>query len=175
MIYKLNLCMIYVSFMYDICMKNYQPPFKITSDILNLVSQICEMLGRVSYLDDLNKMPTLRRLNRLKSVQSSCAIEQNTLSLDEVTQIIDGKEIKAGSFKEQAEVINTYNAYSIISEINPYSLKDLLKVHGIMVKGLAPEAGSLRTREVGVYKGNILIHDAPKHTFVPQLINQLIE
>ena len=156
-------------------MDNYQPPFKISSEILNLVSQISELLGRISYLGDLSKMPALRRLNRLKSVQSSCAIEQNTLSLDEVTQIIDGKEIKAGSFKEQAEVINAYNAYSIISEINPYSLKDLLKVHGIMVKGLAPEAGSLRTREVGVYKGNILIHAAPKHTFVPQLINQLIE
>ena len=156
-------------------MKNYQPPFKITSDILNLVSQICEMLGRVSYLDDLNKMPTLRRLNRLKSVQSSCAIEQNTLSLDEVTQIIDGKVVKSGSFKEQAEVINAYNAYSIINTINPYSLKDLLKVHGIMVKGLAAEAGNLRTREVGVYKGSVLIHAGPKHTFVPQLISQLIE
>lgn len=151
----------------------YIPPYEITDEMLELVSEIMENLGKLSGVNELEKLPRLRRVSRIKSIHSSLAIENNTLSIEQVTDVINGKRVLAPQ-KDIEEVHNAFNAYEKLSEINPYSIDDLLKIHGIMMNGLVKEAGSLRSGQVGVYnQDGKVIHLAPPADFVPQQLGQL--
>ena len=105
-------------------MNKYVPPFTITNVMLDRVSSIMKKIGKLDNYKDLNKMPILRRNNRIKSIHSSLAIEANSLSFDQVKDIIDGKLV-IGPKNEIQEVQNAYNAYLKIKKVNPYSIKDL--------------------------------------------------
>lgn len=155
--------------------EKYQPPFNITGDMLSLVADIMEILGELKGVSNLEKMPRLRKVNRLKSIHSSLAIENNTLSLSQVTDVIDGKRVLA-PYEDILAVKNASSAYKIMNKVDPYSIKDLLKVHFLMMNGLVSEAGQLRTNQVGVFneKGEV-VHLAPSHTFVPTLIENLFD
>ena len=72
--------------------EKYIPPYEITDEMLELVSEIMENLGKLSGVNELEKLPRLRRVNRIKSIHSSLAIENNTLSIEQVTDVIDGNE-----------------------------------------------------------------------------------
>lgn len=153
----------------------YIPPYEITDEMLELVSEIMENLGKLSGVNELEKLPRLRRVNRIKSIHSSLAIENNTLSIEQVTDVINGKRVLAPQ-KDIEEVHNAFNAYEKLSEINPYSIDDLLKIHGIMMNGLVKEAGSLRSGQVGVYnQDGKVVHLAPPADFVPQQLEQLFD
>ena len=153
----------------------YIPPYEITDEMLELVSEIMENLGKLSGVNELEKLPRLRRVSRIKSIHSSLAIENNTLSIEQVTDVINGKRVLAPQ-KDIEEVHNAFNAYEKLSEINPYSIDDLLKIHGIMMNDLVKEAGMLRSGQVGVYNqdGNV-VHLAPPADFVPQQLGQLFD
>lgn len=153
----------------------YIPPYEITDEMLELVSEIMENLGKLSGVNELEKLPRLRRVSRIKSIHSSLAIENNTLSIEQVTDVINGKRVLAPQ-KDIEEVHNAFNAYEKLSEINPYSIDDLLKIHGIMMNSLVKEAGSLRSGQVGVYnQDGKVIHLAPPADFVPQQLGQLFD
>lgn len=153
----------------------YIPPYDITDEMLDLVSEIMENLGKLSGVNELEKLPRLRRVSRIKSIHSSLAIENNTLSIEQVTDVINGKRVLAPQ-KDIEEVHNAFNAYEKLSEINPYSIDDLLKIHGIMMNGLVKEAGSLRSGQVGVYnQDGKVVHLAPPADFVPQQLGQLFD
>ena len=149
-------------------MHNYMP-IKITNNILNLVSSIMKKIGKLENYKDLNKMPILRRNNRIHSIHSSLAIEDNSLSFKEVKDIIDGKTV-IGDQKEIQEVKNAYKAYEMMSEINPYSIKDLKKIHGVMTFLTVDDAGEFRKGNEGVFNGDVCIHVCPK----PKMINNLM-
>lgn len=153
----------------------YIPPYEITDEMLELVSEIMENLGKLSGVNELEKLPRLRRVSRIKSIHSSLAIENNTLSIEQVTDVINGKRVLAPQ-KDIEEVHNAFNAYEKLSEINPYSIEDLLKIHGIMMNGLVKESGSLRSGQVGVYnQDGKVVHLAPPADFVPQQLGQLFD
>lgn len=153
----------------------YIPPYEITDEMLELVSEIMENLGKLSGVNELEKLPRLRRVSRIKSIHSSLAIENNTLSIEQVTDVINGKRVLAPQ-KDIEEVHNAFNAYEKLSEINPYSIDDLLKIHGIMMNGLVKEAGSLRSGQVGVYnQDGKVVHLAPPADFVSQQLGQLFD
>ena len=153
----------------------YIPPYEITDEMLELVSEIMENLGKLSGVNELEKLPRLRRVSRIKSIHSSLAIENNTLSIEQVTDVINGKRVLAPQ-KDIEEVHNAFNAYEKLSEINPYSIDDLLKIHGIMMNGLVKEAGQLRSGQVGVYnQDGKVVHLAPPADFVPQQLGQLFD
>ena len=153
----------------------YIPPYEITDEMLELVSEIMENLGKLSGVNELEKLPRLRRVSRIKSIHSSLAIENNTLSIEQVTDVINGKRVLAPQ-KDIEEVHNAFNAYEKLSEINPYSIDDLLKIHGIMMNGLVKEAGRLRSGHVGVYnQDGKVVHLAPPADFVPQQLEQLFD
>lgn len=99
----------------------YIPPYEITDEMLELVSEIMENLGKLSGVNELEKLPRLRRVSRIKSIHSSLAIENNTLSIEQVTDVINGKRVLAPQ-KDIEEVHNAFNAYEKLSEINPYSI-----------------------------------------------------
>lgn len=153
----------------------YVPPYEITDEMLRLITDIMENLGRLSGVNELEKLPRLRRVNRIKSIHSSLAIENNTLSFEQVTAVINGKPVLAPQ-KDVLEVQNAFRAYEKMGEINPYSIDDLLKIHGVMTDGLVKEAGQLRSGQVGVYnQDGKVVHLAPPAEFVPGQIAQLFD
>ncbi|MDE6405374.1 MAG: Fic family protein [Lachnospiraceae bacterium] len=152
----------------------YTPPFVMTEEITNLVIEIGEQVGAVAAFDTLQPTPRLRRESRVKSIHSSLAIEQNTLTLHQVTDVIDGKTV-LGPPRDIREVKNAYEAYERMSALDPYSVKNLLLAHKIMMDGLVKEAGCFRGGNVGVYAGEQLIHAGSPANYVPDLIRQLFD
>ena len=118
--------------------------------------------------------PHLRKNNRIKSIHSSLKIEANSLSLNQVRDVINGKLV-IGEQKEIQEVKNAYVAYEKISEINPYSIKDLKRFHGIMTKYIVEESGDFRRGQEGVFNGEQCIFMSPPAQMVPQLMEQLFD
>lgn len=153
-------------------MGEYKPPFTITNQILMYVSSISEKIGRITATSRLETRPHLRRNNRIKSIHSSLKIEANSLSLNQVRDVINGKMV-LGEQKEIQEVKNAYDAYEHILEIDPYNIRQLKKYHGIMTKYLAEESGEFRLGEEGVFQGEQCIFMAPPARFVAQLIDEL--
>ena len=153
-------------------MSDYTPPFHITDEITNLVAAISEQIGRITILSHGNLNPRLRRENRIKTIHSSLAIEHNSLSLEQVTAILDGKRI-LGNPNEIQEVKNAYETYEMLLSLDPYSVSDLLKAHQTMMAGLIPENGTFRSGGVGVFDGEIVIHLAPPARLVPVQIQDL--
>ena len=161
--------------------ERYIPPFTMTDEITNLVIEIAEITGAMTVSEQLSKNPKLRRVNRVRSIHSSLAIEQNSLTKEQVSDIIDGKRV-LGPPQDIREVQNAYEAYEIMTKLNPYSVKDLLKAYKIMMGGLVKEAGVFRSKGVGVYAGEQLIHAGEQlihagtpANYVPSLIGQLFD
>ena len=148
------------------------PRYTLSDKMISLVAEITEIATHLEMRESAID-PLLRKKNRLKTIHSSLAIEQNTLTLKQVTDIIDGKRV-FGPPKEIEEVKNAKAAYAILEKIDPYSVSDLLKVHGIMVGGLTVQAGRFRTVGVGVYSGKKLVHAGLPHKLVPGKIRALL-
>lgn len=153
---------------------NYTPPFKINDTIINLLASISEIIGQVSAIHRDTLSPKLRRANRIKTIHSSLAIEHNSLSLDQVTAVIQGKRI-LGAPQEIKEVQNAYEAYEVMLSLNPLNIEDLLKAHRLMMADLVKENGRFRSGGVGIFDGDKLVHAAPPANYVPQLIADLFE
>ena len=153
-------------------MQNYNPPFTITNQMLALFSSISEKLGRISVTRNLETKPHLRKNNRIKSIHSSLRIEANSLSLGQVRDVINGRTV-LGERKEIQEVKNAYKAYEMLTEINPFDINELKKMHGIMTEYLVDEAGEFRRGEEGVFSGDKCIFMAPPARLVPDLIDNL--
>lgn len=153
----------------------YTPPFTVTDEILSLVSEISEAIGSLNILmGDNIPHPMLRKQNRIKTIQSSLAIENNSLSLEQVTAIVEGKRV-FGPPNEIQEVKGAINAYDILLQVNPYKEKDLLKAHKLMMDGLVRENGRYRSGGVGVFSEQGCVHLAPPAMRVPILMNDLFE
>ena len=150
----------------------YEPPFTITNRIVSYVASISEKIGRITLLSDMEAKPHLRKNNRIKSIHSSLKIEANSLSLNQVRDVINGKLV-LGEQKEIQEVKNAYDAYEKILELDPYSIDDLKKFHGIMTRYIVEESGDFRRGEEGVFNGEQCIFMAPPAQYVPQLMNEL--
>lgn len=156
-------------------MRNQKPPFEITNQMIDYVAEIAELVGKLSAVSSLSANPTLRRSNRIRTIHGSLAIEQNTLSLEQVTAVLNGKHVLAPP-KDIAEVKNAYEIYERLDELDPYSVDDLLTAHGIMTRGLMEESGVFRTRPVGVVdsEGHVL-HFGTLPQYVPDLVMELLD
>jgi len=154
--------------------KGYVPPYTITDKTVNLISEITEILTRLTINDKMNQNPKLRRDNRIRTIHASLAIENNSLSLDQVTDIINGKRI-LGAPNEICEVKNAFEAYERLLQMNPRSIKDMLAAHKVLMKELTKEEGTFRSGGVGIFAGETLVHMAPQADLVPQLISELMD
>ena len=152
----------------------YTPPFTITDEIMTLVADIAERMGHLTASVDQLPAPHLRKENRIKTIQSSLAIENNSLSIDQVTAILEGKRV-LGAPNEIKEVKNAIDAYELLLELNPYKPADLLKAHKLMMADLVRESGRFRSGGVGVFDGKKCIHLAPPADRVPALMADLFE
>lgn len=151
----------------------YNPPYTITNKIVDLIAEISELIGHINVTSGLNNNPKLRRANRIKTIQASLAIENNTLTVEQITALLNGKRI-LGTPAEIKEVKNAYEVYEQLLTFNPYSISDLLKAHGILMDDLVKNAGHFRTGGVGVFKGSQVVHMAPPAEFVHEHIGNLI-
>lgn len=150
------------------------PIYTVTPKALDLVAKIAETIGELQGSGEYARNLRLRKINRLRSIQSSLAIENNSLSLDEVTDIINGKHV-LGAPNEIQEVKNAYAAYEHLLDYNTYTVDDFLKAHQYMTSGLVNNAGHFRSGGVGVYSDGQLIHAGAKADFVPRLVADLLE
>ncbi len=152
----------------------YKPPFEITNNMLSRTISITEKLSQISSFNSLKRMPTLRHNNTIKSIHSSLLIEANSLSLNQVKDVIDGKQV-IGSQKEIQEVKNAYEAYSAIESFDAYSESDLLKAHKMLTNLIQDDAGKYRNHAEGVFDGDKVIFIAPPADMVPNLMQNLFD
>ena len=150
----------------------YKPSFFISNKMLALSISIAEKISKIETYESLKRMPILRRNNKIKSIHSSLAIEANSLSMNDVFDVISGKTV-FGPQKEIQEVKNAYKAYEMIKEFDPYSESDLLKAHGILTFLTIKESGKYRNSAEGVFDGNRVVFIAPPADLVPQLMQDL--
>lgn len=150
----------------------YNPPYTITPGILNQVAGISEAIGRLTVLTDRVQALRLRRINRIRTIHGSLAIEGNTLSKEQITAIFEGKRVIAPP-REVQEVRNALAAYDRFETWRPEAEKDLLEAHRLLMSGLIDEAGIYRRGGVGVMAGKQVIHVAPPADRVGQLMGDL--
>lgn len=148
------------------------PPYQITSQILKHISEISMRLGEVN-ANYLNKQsPQLRKNNRIKTIHSSLQIEGNTLSLDQVSALIDNKRV-VGPQKDVKEVLNAINVYNQLPTFERNSEKSFLKAHKILMNGLISNNGQYKKSGAGIMKGNKLAHLAPPAENIKFLMSDL--
>jgi Fic family protein len=148
------------------------PPFEITPEILNLCAEISRLLGQYEGLKHPIPQPTLRRKNRIKTIQGSLSIEGNTLTVEQITDILSGRRV-VGPSKDILEAKNAILAYENIYQYDPLRLSSFLKAHKMLMQGLIEDAGHLRTKNVGILKGHQISHIAPKPDRVRGLMDDL--
>jgi len=151
----------------------YEPPFALTPRVIARVADIGEALGRLAGRDGVPVPPALRRGNRLRTIQASLAIENNSLTLEQVTAVIAGKRV-LGAPKEIQEVRNAFAAYEAMETWKPWSAKDLLAAHQLLMAGLVDRPGRFRAGGVGIAQGERIVHLAPPAGRVPGLMNDLL-
>ena len=151
-----------------------KPPYSVTGKILKLIASISEKIGEVSSAH-LSKPPTeLRKENRIKTIHSSLEIEGNTLTIEQITAIIENKRV-IGSPKDILEVKNAIAVYDYLDKLNSYSFDSFCEAHGILMKGLIDSAGRLRNKSVGIVKGSEIAHIAPSSEMLKPLMNDLFD
>lgn len=150
----------------------YVPPFEITPKIIDLISKISEKIGEINSLESSARHVELRRESRIKTIHSSLAIENNSLSLEQITAIINGKRV-LGAPNEIQEVKNAIQAYDLLLSLDSTKEKDLLRAHALMMKDLVRNNGRYRSGGVGIFNGQNVVHVAPPASRVPTLMKDL--
>lgn len=150
----------------------YVPPFEITPKIIDLISKISEKIGEINSLESSAHHVELRRESRIKTIHSSLAIENNSLSLEQITAIINGKRV-LGAPNEIQEVKNAIQAYDLLLSLDSTKEKDLLRAHALMMKDLVRNNGRYRSGGVGIFNGQNVVHVAPPASSVPALMKDL--
>ena len=152
----------------------YTPPFTITPTILDLVSQISEAIGKLELLAPTAITPKLRKANKIKTIAGTLAIEGNTLGIEKVTAILEGKRVM-GSVREIAEVNGAIKVYDNLDNFDYKKLDDLLSAHKMLMGEILTKAGSFRTSNVGVGGEEGVVHVAPPYDRVPRLMGDLFD
>ena len=147
--------------------------FSINNNMLNRVIEISKVIGNLELQAKRNLK--LRKENRIKAIQSSLAIENNSLTIEQITAIIEGKRV-LGDPKEIKEVKNAYDVYEAISMLNPYEQADFLNAHLLLTRDLVKTPGQYRIKDVGVFDelGNV-IHMGARSQFIGELMSELFE
>ena len=149
-----------------------KPPYTISENILQLVAAVSEKIGAINASFLTRQSPALRKRNRIRTIQASLAIEGNTLSIDQITAIIDNKKV-LGPAKDIREVANAIQVYDQLKKFNPFSEKSFLLAHQVLMKDLINNAGQYRKSGAGIVKGTAITHMAPGAAHVPPLMKEL--
>jgi len=149
------------------------PPFTVSPKAISMIAEISALIEQCAMRLKRQSGLRLRRENKIKTIQSSLAIEGNALTRRQVSDIVDGKHVVA-PLRDIQEVKNAIAAYDLAPELDPFSVDDLLKAHGVMMAALVDEAGAFRRGGVGVVSGKRVVHLAPPAERVPTLVADLL-
>lgn len=149
-----------------------KPPYSITPRILSLLASISEKLGEIKASHLQAPRAELRKINRIKTVQSTLEIEGNILSIEQVTAVINNKRVIA-PLKDILEVKNAIAVYDALQRFKAYSISSFLQAHALLTKGLVKHPGKFRSAGAGIVKGSQLTHLAPKSSLVKGLMKDL--
>ncbi len=149
-----------------------KPPYEINSKIVALVTQVAEKVGAVNASFLIKSSPSLRKQNQIKTIHSSLKIEGNTLTEQQITDILENKRV-LGPLKDIKEVHNAIKVYESIEDFKFDSNRSFLKAHKILMQGLIDQPGQYRKEGVGIVKGSIVEHLAPPADKVPYLMKDL--
>lgn len=151
-----------------------KPPYEITNKILELIVSISEKVGEVKSARLVKPTTELRKKNRIKTIQSSLEIEGNTLTIEQITDLIDNKRVLAPQ-KDIIEVKNAIKVYENLNKFDVYDIKSLLLAHRMLMNKLVNNPGKIRSKAVGIVKGNDIKHIAPPGEMVYSLLNNLFQ
>lgn len=151
-----------------------KPPYEITTEIVKRIATISEKIGEVNATYLIKTNPTLRKQNQIKTIHASLGIEGNTLTIEQITAIVEDKRI-VGPQKDILEVLNALEVYRNINKLKPYNEKDFLKAHKILLQNLIVNPGKYRNQTVGIVKGGKVEHIAPPYENVPHLMKSLFD
>ena len=154
---------------------DYNPPYTLSERAVTLIAEIAGAAERFSLALEGADGILLRKINHIRTIRGTTAIEGNTLTEEQITAVLDGKRVSAPK-REIEEIRGAHAAYELLGRVDPYSERDLLKVHQAMVGGIVGSAGAFRTRGVGVIDGNgRVLHMAPPADLVPELMGNLFD
>ncbi len=151
-----------------------KPPYQITSKILSFISSISQKIGEINAKHLVKANPQLRKQNQIRTIHASLNIEGNTLSEEQITAILENKRI-IGPEKDIKEVVNALAVYKALSQLKPYSEKDFLKAHKLLMTGLIENPGRYRNKSVGIVKGTNIEHIAPPYENISFLMSDLFK
>jgi len=151
---------------------SYQPPYRISEQILQLVSDLSAAIARYELLEPQLMTPMLRKEFKIRTIVGTLEIEGNTMGTERITAILDGKRV-LGSPREIAEVKGAILAYERLHELNMLSMQDLLNAHEMLMGDILKDAGKLRRSAVGVGGPEGLVHIAPPAKQVSALMDDL--
>lgn len=151
-----------------------KPPYEITTEIVKRIATISEKIGEVNATYLIKTNPTLRKQNQIKTIHASLGIEGNTLTIEQITAIVEDKRI-VGPQKDILEVLNALEVYRNINKLKPNNEKDFLKAHKILLQNLIVNPGKYRNQTVGIVKGGKVEHIAPPYENVPHLMRSLFD
>ncbi|WP_089138949.1 Fic family protein [Vibrio rumoiensis] len=151
---------------------HYAPPFTLNNQILSRVANISEQLGRLTATQNRAQSLLLRKVNRVRTIQGSLAIEGNQLTEDQITAILEGKRVIAPA-REVQEASNALTVYEQLDSFAYQKESSLLQAHKTLMLGLIDSAGQYRNTGVGVIKNQQVIHMAPPADRVPKLMGEL--
>ena len=151
---------------------NYKPPFSISDKTIDLIGEISAQMERFAIRMEQEDGLLLRKINRIKSIQGSLAIEGNTLDAEQISAILEGKPV-IGTVREIQEARNALKTYDAFTTFEAYKQADLLRAHGLLMESLVDNPGKYRRGNVGVFAGDKPIHIAPPADRVPSLMDDL--
>ncbi|PHQ56122.1 MAG: cell filamentation protein Fic [Sulfurimonas sp.] len=153
---------------------NYTPPFKITTKIIDLISQISLNIGKLEAIDASSTLPMLRKVNQIRTITGTLQIEGSTLDEERITALIEGKRV-LGKVDEIAEANGAISLYKQLDDLNYKDERELLKSHKILMDELLKKAGTYRTSNVGVGGKDGVVHVAPPSGQIPKLMGDLFD
>ena len=151
---------------------SYTPPYTISNVILDLVGKISGIIAKYEVLEPKIVTPQLRKEYKIQTITGTLEIEGNTLGIEKVTAILEGKRV-LGNVREIAEVKGAIQVYDNLNRFNPQKMSDLLLAHQMLMGDILTNAGAFRTKNVGVGGESGIVHIAPPHTQVNQLMVDL--
>jgi Fic family protein len=151
-----------------------KPPYKITNKIIELIASISEKIGEINSAYLYKPPAELRRRNRIKTIQSSLEIEGNSLTLEQVTAVIENRRVIAPK-NDILEVKNAIRAYEDLEKYNPVSITSFCRAHAVLMDGLIDNPGRIRTKSVGIIKGSAVTHIAPPGNIVRSLVKDMFD
>jgi Fic family protein len=143
-----------------------------TPEVIGTLTVIAQRVGTLEGIKLVKPSPTLRRANRIRTIHASLSIEGNSLTIDQVTAILENKRV-LGPRKDIDEVRNAIRVYQRIGGLDPHSLQDFLSSHKILMTGLTDTAGHFRKGPIGIIRPGDIFHEAPPWSYVDAMMQAL--